>query len=165
MAIKTVNGTLPDKYGKYAPEEFKLEGKPVCSLPIDLSELPSGTEDVAITFIDYDAVPVCGFPFIHWIACNFGPVTEIPEDSSRQNKDIIQGKNSLASKFYPDFSEALTEHYSGPMPPDKDHQYTLTVYALDEKLDLQNGFYLNEMYKAMKGHIIDQTEIDILAKA
>ncbi|MGT2333821.1 hypothetical protein ACVPOY_07845 [Staphylococcus aureus] len=31
-----------------------------------------------------------------------------------------------------------------PTPPDQDHQYELTVYALDHSLNLKNGFYLNK---------------------
>ena len=30
------------------------------------------------------------------------------------------------------------------------------VYALDKKLNLQNGFLMNEMFKQMEGHILDQ---------
>ncbi|MBS9336072.1 YbhB/YbcL family Raf kinase inhibitor-like protein [Fructobacillus papyrifericola] len=165
MKIKAFQGYLPDKYGKAAGAEDKVDGVPVCSLPIELSDLPAGTKDLAITFIDYDAIPVCGFPFIHWVATNFGAVTSIPEDASREDKSLCQGSNSFASKFYPDFGKEIVYRYGGPMPPDKDHDYTLTVYALDEKLDLQEGYYLNELFKAMQGHVLAEAAISVLAKA
>lgn len=41
------------------------------------------------------------------------------------------------------------------MPPDQPHLYELHVYALDIELDLQNGFYLNELHHAMNDHILD----------
>lgn len=165
MKIKKYSGYLPDKYGKFAPEEFRQSGIPVCSFPIELDELPEGTKDLAITLIDYDAVPVCGFPFIHWLAMGFGPVTSIAEDASQKDAKLIQGQNSFGSKFYPDYDVNITQHYGGPMPPNCDHDYTLTVFALDKKLDLSKGFYLNELMKAMKGHVLAEDSIEILAQS
>lgn len=166
MQITTpFQGALPDKYGKQASEAFRIEGIPACSFPFELTDLPEGTKDLAITFIDYDAVPVTGFPFIHWLATGFGPITTIAENSSQIDKTIRQGRNSFGSKFYPDYGKEIVEHYGGPMPPDKDHDYTLTVFALDRVLDLENGFYLNDLMKAMDGHVLGQAQIQVLAKA
>ncbi|CAK1231056.1 YbhB/YbcL family Raf kinase inhibitor-like protein [Fructobacillus fructosus] len=166
MKIQTpFQGALPDKYGKQAPENFRIEGIPACSFPFELADLPNGTKDLAITFIDYDAVPVTGFPFIHWIATGFGPVTVVPEDISQTSQTLLQGQNSFGSKFYPDYGKDIVEHYGGPMPPNKDHDYTLTVFALDRPLELANGFYLNDLLRAMNGHVLDQAQIQVLAKA
>ncbi len=55
-------------------------------------------------------------------------------------------------------------YYVGPTPPDKDHQYELTVYALDHSLNLKNGFYLNEFLKEVNQHKIDQTSINLIGK-
>ncbi|EQG24610.1 phosphatidylethanolamine-binding family protein [Clostridioides difficile DA00062] len=41
-------------------------------------------------------------------------------------------------------------------PPDKAHIYELHVFALDKLLDLKNGFYLNELYQEMEGHILEE---------
>ncbi|MBS9334627.1 YbhB/YbcL family Raf kinase inhibitor-like protein [Fructobacillus sp. M1-13] len=165
MQIQAITGYLPDQYSKHAPEEYRKEGVPVCSLPIELEDLPKGTKDLAVVFIDYDAVPVCGFPFIHWLATGFGAVTNVPEDAARLDKSLCQGSNSFSSKFYPEHAESIVQGYAGPMPPDKDHNYTLTVYALDQKLDLSKGFYLNELLKAMDGHVLAQASEQVLAKA
>ncbi|CCJ10652.1 Putative uncharacterized protein [Staphylococcus aureus subsp. aureus ST228] len=62
-----------------------------------------------------------------------------------------------------DFSE-IENHYVGPTPPDKDHQYELTVYALDHSLNLKNGFYLNEFLKEVNQHKIDQTSINLIGR-
>ena len=51
------------------------------------------------------------------------------------------------------------------MPPDKTHNYTLTVYALDEKLDLSEGYYLNEFLDKIKDHIISLATIAIPSRA
>ena len=44
-------------------------------------------------------------------------------------------------------------------PPDATHLYELHVFALDTKLQLDNGFYLNELYRQMDGHILEQCTI------
>lgn len=44
-------------------------------------------------------------------------------------------------------------------PPDAPHIYDIHVYALDTTLDLKNGFYMNEMYWKMKGHILAEAVI------
>ena len=53
----------------------------------------------------------------------------------------------------------------GCAPPDKEHLYTLEVYALDQKLDLPCGFMINELLKAMKGHVLDKATLEALYKA
>ncbi|WP_252904380.1 hypothetical protein [Secundilactobacillus silagei] len=42
---------------------------------------------MAISLIDYDAVPRTGFPFIHWLAANIPVSQEISADFSRRYKD------------------------------------------------------------------------------
>ncbi|MBR4485756.1 hypothetical protein IKS57_00005 [bacterium] len=46
-------------------------------------------------------------------------------------------------------------NYTGPTPPDKAHFYTIFIFALDkEKLDLKNGFFLEELFKEINNHTI-----------
>lgn len=52
----------------------------------------------------------------------------------------------------------------GPYPPDKDHIYTLTVYALDCELPLANGFYMNELLHAMEGHVLAKEKLNLVGK-
>ena len=44
-------------------------------------------------------------------------------------------------------------------PPNNEHTYELTVYALSDELDLKNGFYANELFHAMDGEILGQATI------
>ncbi|MBD5075012.1 YbhB/YbcL family Raf kinase inhibitor-like protein, partial [Xanthomonas citri pv. citri] len=76
---------------------------------------------------------------------------------------MIQGQNSFASPLAGSNDPKVIHQYCGPTPPDKDHAYTLTVYALDAELNLQPGFYLNELYQEMKEHILAETSIELLA--
>ena len=68
-------------------------------------------------------------------------MTAISEDFSRLDAKHTHGKNSLVSKFLNEDNPDIYDGYMGPYPPDKDHVYTLTVYALDCELPLENGFY------------------------
>ena len=56
-----------------------------------------------------------------------------------QKGDYVQGKNSFTSGLLADDFSEIENHYVGPTPPDQDHQYELTVYALDHSLNLKNG--------------------------
>ncbi len=148
-----VDGKILDKYGKFAEGKDKTDGIPTRSPPISWSELPEGTESLAIVMIDHDTVPLVGFAWTHWLAANISPkLNGLPENASREMRDFVQGENSLGRE---DVSDDLARHYAGPQPPDKDHAYEITVYALDSALKLRPGFKLEELMKAMWGHNLD----------
>lgn len=163
IIVKTQNNYLSDKYSKYAADDLKRSGIPYVSFPIEFKDIPSETKSLALTFIDYDAVPVCGFPWIHWTVANIpGVITELPENASEIKPfSIIQGQNSFASPLGGQKDPNVIHQYGGPTPPDRDHDYTLTVYALDKELNLSNGFYLNELLKEIEGHVLEEKSIRI----
>ncbi|GEO57183.1 hypothetical protein [Companilactobacillus bobalius] len=74
------------------------------------------------------------------------------------------GKNTWYFQFYTLNDDYVINHYAGPVPPDKPHAYTLTVYALNKSTDLENGFFYNQFRDSLKNKIIDQQEIKLLAK-
>lgn len=89
----------------------------------------------------------------------------IPENASHSGEfSFVQGSNSCLSRAE-ETSEEVIRGYIGPCPPDKDHRYTLTVYALDCELDLQPGFYFNELHWALQGHILDSEELNVVSRA
>ena len=162
--VKLDHGLLPDQYGKFAPASNKLASQPITSFPIQIEQAPTETKAFALVFVDHDSIPVCGFTWIHWIATNIpGDWQTIPEHASLDLKDrFIQGKNSNASRFV---NGQPQTGYIGPTPPDKTHDYELTVYALDQILPLQNGYWLNEFLHAAKGHILDQQTVVLPSRA
>lgn len=87
---------LPKRFGKEADCTDIIKGNPVRSFPFEISELPEGTKYIAITLIDYDAIPVCSFPWIHWLATDIevkNNTVIIPENYSLDYKDsTTQGK-------------------------------------------------------------------------
>ncbi|MEI8233186.1 MAG: YbhB/YbcL family Raf kinase inhibitor-like protein [Verrucomicrobiota bacterium] len=149
-----VNGIIALKYGKHG--SHFLKGMPDYSLPIEIHNAPRGTQSFAIFLEDRDAIPVARFSWIHWVAAN---LTEprLEENASANPKGrFVQGVNSWASRLLGDakLSDAEASRYGGMAPPDKAHVYEMHVYALDAKLDLKDGFFANELFKAMKGHVL-----------
>lgn len=151
IMVELENGLLPDKYGKYS--DVKISGEPSVSMPISIENVPSGAKSLALTFVDYDSKPLCGFAWIHWLAANIPTdVSEIPENASQDEAfGMAQGATH--------FSGALHTRYGGPMPPDRTHNYTLTLFALDCALELSEGFSLDELNKKMSGHILETAEV------
>ncbi|WP_285023793.1 YbhB/YbcL family Raf kinase inhibitor-like protein [Lactococcus garvieae] len=143
------NNFLPDKYSKFADESNLYNEQPITSFPISVSDIPKGTKFLSLSLIDYDAIPVCGFPWIHWTVANIPVLSdslEIPENFSNIAQDpVIQGTNSFASPFVGITDKKIVQKYVGPTPPDKDHTYSLSVTAYSEALDLKEGFYWNEL--------------------
>lgn len=152
-AIK--DGVIDAKYGKFG-EHFNENGMPTYSLPFQIENAPEGTVSYAIVLEDKDAYPVSGgFVWIHWTAANITR-SELFENESQTASDFVQGVNSWTSLQGGQQSKELSSFYGGMSPPDAPHLYELHVFALDTKLDLDNGFYLNDLYKKMDGHILAQ---------
>lgn len=132
-----VNGIIQDKYGKRgACNEL---GMPTYSLPLSIKDAPEETKSFAVVIDDKDAFPVSGgFTWVHWVAANICR-TELRENESHPAESC--------------------SYYGGMAPPDAPHIYDIHVYALDTVLDLKDGFYMNEMYRKMKGHILGEVTI------
>ncbi|MBU5405836.1 YbhB/YbcL family Raf kinase inhibitor-like protein [Paraeggerthella hongkongensis] len=168
VTVELENGLLPDRFGKYAPEEYTVDGNPVRSFPFEVTDVPEGARSLALAFVDWDAIPVGGFCWIHWLACNIAPdATRIPENASASGAvPCVQGSNSNWSPLAGGSSNPqVTQRYSGPYPPDKTHVYTLTVYALDCELDLPEGYYLNEFRRAIQGHVLARASVEFPSRA
>ena len=151
-----INGRIQEKYGKYG-DEISSEGVPTCSLPILIEDAPKGTETFALILEDKDAIPVCGFSWIHWTAANIKR-TELLSGESSNATDYVQGANSFSSKIQ-GLDRMSTSCYGGMAPPDRPHTYELHVYALNRELNLKPGFYMNELYWKMQGHILEECVI------
>lgn len=150
-----VAGVIADKYGKRG--EVNDYGMPTYSLPLKIEDAPQGTVCYALALEDKDAIPVSGFSWIHWVAANITR-NELPENDSINARDYVQGTNSWSGKLGSG-DRLAASFYGGMAPPDAPHVYEIHVFALDKKLDLAPGFYMNEMYKAMDGHILAQADL------
>jgi phosphatidylethanolamine-binding protein (PEBP) family uncharacterized protein len=78
---------------------------------------------------------------------DIGPgTTEIPANSVPGA--ALQGTN--------DFGK---QGYGGPCPPSGTHRYFFKLYALDIPLSLKSGATKAQLEEAMKGHILEKTEL------
>lgn len=152
-----VNGVIDDKYGVNGG--IVQDGMPSFSLPLTIENAPSGTVSYAIFLEDKDAFPVSGgFSWVHWLAANITDAV-IPENASRNASTFVQGVNSWMSVQGGSKDPALVKFYGGMAPPPTGvgsgpHTYEIHVYALDATLPLADGFGLNNLFHAMKGHVL-----------
>ncbi len=149
------DGVIHDKYGSKG--DVFVNGMPGFSIPFDIEDAPEGTQSFAVIMDDYDAVPVCGFNWLHWTICNLRR-TSVAEGESHSSPNFIEGCNSWHSVAGENSIEQAIG-YGGPAPPDKKHRYTLKVFALDTVLELKRGFRLNELYFAMQGHVLAHAKL------
>ena len=109
--------------------------------PLTVSGTPDGTKSLALIMDDPDAMGAVGKVWVHWVAWNIAPPTEL---------------ENLTTEGMTDFGEV---GYGGPAPPDKRHTYVFKLYALDTKLDLPNESTKADVEKAMEGHINQQATL------
>lgn len=174
---------IPDKYGKFAADEFKTDGYPTVSLPFYIDNMNPAVKYLHWEFVDDDAIPVCGYQWIHWTVANV-PVDalmfdfndshalQIPEDFSTKLPALIpeavQGRNSSWSRIAQQTNPQVTMRYNGPQPPDKDHDYKLCVYGTAQPIaGLDEGFYLNQLRNVVfrTDVVIDYGEIYLSSRA
>jgi Raf kinase inhibitor-like YbhB/YbcL family protein len=156
-----INAYLEDAFGKNGTEFIEAK-KPSRSFHLAWEGLPVDTKSLALIFTDEDAIPVCGFSWIHWTVCDIDPALGALPENASQEMDLIQGVTSWSSGIISQewqLSIDADANYGGCAPPDKDHRYTLEVYALDKKLHLKPGFYKNELVWAMEGHILEKAKL------
>jgi len=151
-----IDGIIQDRFGK-GGTQFAPSGMATYSLPVGISEAPPGTVSYALFLEDKDAVPVCGFSWIHWTVAGLTR-TKLEENESIHAKDFVQGTNSQSGKLG-NLSRMEAACYAGMSPPDAPHLYELHAYALDFMPALKTGFYMNELFHAMHGHILAEAVV------
>ena len=91
------------------------------------------------------------------------PACSITEDFS-SGFEGPQGMNTWASRFYDEDDEYVISHYAGPMPPEKPHRYTLTIYALSQAMNVKDRFFYNDFRDELAGKILTKTELIVNAR-
>ena len=130
------------------PKLFTCDGNDI-SPPLMWDSIPDGTQSLALICDDPDA-PM-GI-WVHWVIFNIRPVPkELPA------KVLPQGVTPFGAKQgINDFGKI---GYGGPCPPSGTHRYFFKLYALDTKLNLDNGISKKQLLEAMKGHILASAEL------
>lgn len=109
---------------------------------LSILDVPDRTTSLAIIMDDPDAMAAVGKTWVHWTVWN------IASSCAKIGSELPQGSVEGVT----DFGNA---GYGGPAPPDREHVYIFTAYALDSTLDLGAGSTRKDLDHAMKSHIID----------
>lgn len=129
--------------GGNMPVKFSYEGGNN-NPPLKIEGAPGNAKSLLLIVDDPDAP---GGLFTHWLVWNIDPkTTSIAQGSAP--KDAIEGTNDFGSTGY-----------GGPQPPSGTHRYYFKIFALDQSLNLLAGAKRREVAKAMKGHVIAQTQL------
>lgn len=137
----TMKITSPEfENNKFIPRKFTCQGEDVNPTLI-IEDIPKDTKSLALIVDDPDA-PMG--TWVHWVVYDIPIINCIKEKS-------IPGKQGIN-----DFGR---RDYGGPCPPSGTHRYFFKIYALDEKLNLNEGITKETLEKAMQGHILDKAEL------
>jgi hypothetical protein len=134
------------------PKQFTCDGSNV-SPALTWSNVPQNAKSLALIVEDPD-VPAPFLPvmtWVHWVLYNIPPtVSELPQDVASKDlpKGTLEGKNDWRDNGY-----------NGPCPPFGNHRYLFKLFALDTTLPDLNQPNKSALEKAMKGHIVAQTEL------
>lgn len=131
------------------PKQFTCQGEDI-SPELTWKNAPKHAKTFALIVHDPDAPRSGGFT--HWVAYNIpAKVNRLPQAVPRGEQipgGGVQGKN--------DFGQL---GYRGPCPPSGTHRYYFYLYALDSELKLQPGANKDDVENAIKGHVIEKTEL------
>jgi Raf kinase inhibitor-like YbhB/YbcL family protein len=130
--------------GTYIPSKFTCEGENVSPNFLINGKAPEGATCYALIMEDPDA-PMG--TFTHWIFWNM-PFNTKQFSSNFMPKSVIEGTN-----------KAGKTGYLGPCPPSGTHRYFFKLYALNTSIDLTAEATVEDLTKAMNGHIVAETEL------
>lgn len=135
------------KHGEAIPSIYTCEGFD-WNPPLNFAEIPKEAKSLVLIMTDPD-VPTNIRPdglWVHWIVYEIPPTAAGIQEHSRPPGTHGRGTNMRTA-------------YMGPCPPDKEHRYFFTLYALDFMPEWEKGLEKEEVEKRMEGHIITKAEL------
>lgn len=139
-------GTIPARYCLES-----VDGGQNISIPVDWSGAPAGTASFVVSMIDTH--PVAN-DWVHWIVIDLpATTTGLPEGAS--DSAIPDVADELDNTFGED-------RYGGPAPPpgSGDHEYVVTVYALDvATIAMPEQPSAADIASAVEGHVLASVSV------
>lgn len=126
--------------GGIIPSRYSCQGDDV-NPSLIISDVPPGARTLVLIVDDPDA-PMG--TWTHWTVWNIEPMEVIREDSIPGT----QGKNDFGKN-----------DYGGPCPPSGTHRYFFKIYAMDSRLDLDEGASRSMLEESMKGHVLEKCSL------
>ena len=124
----------------FIPKEFTCQGVDI-NPTLVIEDIHKEAKSLSLIMDDPDA-PMG--TWIHWV------IFDIPV-INRIEKNTIPGRQGIN-----DFGR---KNYGGPCPPSGTHRYFFKIYALDKKLNLEEGIHKKDLESAMQGHILAQAQL------
>ncbi len=135
------------KQGGAIPKLYTCEGYD-WNPPVEFHDVPKEAQSLVLIMHDPDVpkdIREDGI-WVHWIVYEIpADCKGIPEHSAPPG---IHGKGTNQRTAY-----------MGPCPPDREHRYFFTLYALDLKPDWPKGLTKEEVEKKIEGHILEKAEL------
>jgi len=119
--------------------------------PLAFSDVPAGAKSLALIVDDPDAPDPAApkMTWVHWVLYNLPPgAGGLPEAVRQLPAGTLEGVNDWKRTGY-----------GGPCPPIGRHRYFHKLYALDTVLPDLGKPTKAALEKAMKGHVLQETEL------
>ena len=143
--------------GAAVPDRFVEDSR--VSPHLRWSGVPVGTQSLALSVTDPDLPAEFNFPrsFAHWLVYDIpGHVCELPEGATN-SLAMPTGAVELNSDFVTFRIPGFGRGWGGPWPPDRQHRYVFTLYALKApRLSLPHDADLTTFAAAVLPVAIDQ---------
>lgn len=111
---------------------------------LTISGVPEGTKELALIVDDPDA-PMG--TWVHWLVYN------LPADTAK-----IDAKN-LPAESIQGMTDFKRIGWGGPCPPSGVHRYFFKLYALDKKLNLEQGLTKRQLENSIRDSVIEKAEL------
>lgn len=128
--------------GESIPSQYTCQGQDL-SPPLSIEGVPTKAKSLVLVMDDPDA-PMGTWQ--HWLVWNLPSDTTTIEAGAPLTQ-AEQGKTSFGH-----------QHYGGPCPPMGTHRYYFRLFALDTTLSIPGDSKRSALDKAIKSHVIEQTE-------
>jgi len=87
--------------------------------------------------------------WVHWVVYDIPPsIAKLPEQVPSEAV-LVNGGRQGTNDFY-------RMGYGGPCPPSGTHRYFFRLYALDRELDLEPGATKEQLFRAMRSHVLEE---------
>lgn len=125
------------------PAKYTCDGDNI-SPTLFWGKAPAKTKSFVLIVDDVD---VPGENWVHWLVFNIPANTWLLENGSLP-KEAKTGFNSWGKPGY-----------KGPCPPQGTHHYFFKLYALDTFLSLPKTVQKRAVFRAMRGHVLETSEL------